>query len=126
METGDVVVDQFGCRCIVANDDKARWHLDAGLFHQFERLLIMPVQGLQRRLQFHRNTERVKETGPGETLLRHLLSDMLPEIAELGHLFAGDVVGDRNARQFYDAALDGVHERELVHGPRKQRTFRVT
>ena len=50
---------------------------------------------------------------------------MLPEIAEHGHLLAGDVVGDRHARQLDDAALDRVHQREVAHRPGEQRAFGV-
>ncbi len=50
---------------------------------------------------------------------------MVPEIAEHGHVVAGDVVGYGNARQFDDAAFDGVHEREIGHGPGKERAFGI-
>ena len=50
---------------------------------------------------------------------------MLPEVAELGHLPAGDIVGHRHARQFDDAALDGIHERKVAHGPGKQGALSV-
>ena len=53
------------------------------------------------------------------------LPDVFPEIAEHGHLAAGDVVGDRDARQLHDAAFDGVHEREIAHRPREERAFGV-
>ena len=51
--------------------------------------------------------------------------DVFPQIAKHGHLFAGNVVGDGNARQFDDAALDGVHEREVAHRPGKERAFGI-
>ena len=50
---------------------------------------------------------------------------MLPEVAEHRHLVAGDVVGHRHARQLDDAALDGVHQREVAHRPREQRALGV-
>ena len=53
------------------------------------------------------------------------LADVLPEVAEHRHLVAGDVVGHRHARQLDDAALDGVHEREVAHRPREQRALGV-
>jgi hypothetical protein len=34
---------------------------------------------------------------------------MLPQVAELGHLAAGDVIGDGNAGELDDAAFHGVH-----------------
>ena len=50
---------------------------------------------------------------------------MLPEVAELGHLGARDVVRHRHARQLDDAALDRVHQREVAHRPREQRALAV-
>ena len=58
-------------------------------------------------------------------LLRHVLADVLPQVAEHRHLVAGDVLGHRHARQLDDAALDGVHQREVAHRPREQRAFGV-
>src|ERR1700684_2788342 len=45
---------------------------------------------------------------------------MLPEITEYGKLFTGNVVGDWDARKLYDATFNGVHQRKITHGPRKQ------
>ena len=45
--------------------------------------------------------------------------------AEHRHLIAGDVFRHRDARQFDDAALDGVHEREVAHRPREQRALGI-
>src|ERR1039457_4757572 len=50
---------------------------------------------------------------------------MLPEVSELRHIPAGDVVGDRHTGQLDDSAFDGVHEREVAHGPREQGSFGV-
>ncbi len=58
-------------------------------------------------------------------LLRHLLADVVPEVAELGALAAGNVVGHRHARELDDAAFDGVHEREVAHRPGEERPLGV-
>ncbi len=58
-------------------------------------------------------------------LARHVLADVLPQVAEHGHLVAGDVLGDGDAGQLHDAGLDGVHEREVAHRPREQRALGV-
>jgi hypothetical protein len=50
---------------------------------------------------------------------------VLPQVAEHRHLAAGDVVGDRHARQLDDAAFDGVHQREVAHRPGEQRALGV-
>ena len=58
-------------------------------------------------------------------LLRHLLPDVVPEVAERGHLAAGNVVRDRHPGKLHDTALDGIHEREVAHRPGEERSFRV-
>src|ERR1035441_10229661 len=50
---------------------------------------------------------------------------MLPAVSALRHIPAGDVVGDRHTGQLDDSAFDGVHEREVAHGPREQGSFGV-
>jgi len=84
------------------------------------------VERFQRRLQFDRKVLGIQRLGLAAAFLRHLGADVLPEIAELGHFLVGQVVGHRYARQFDDAALDGIHQREIAHGPRKQRALDVT
>ena len=60
------------------------------------------------------------------SLLWHLLSDVLPQIAEHRHFSARDVVSDRYARQFHNATFDRVHEGEITHRPGEQRPFGIT
>ena len=43
----------------------------------------------------------------------------------MGISFAGDVLRHRDARQLDDAALDGVHQREVAHRPREERALGV-
>ncbi len=43
LEAGDVVVHQLGCRCVVAHDDEARRHVDAGALPQLEGLGVVTV-----------------------------------------------------------------------------------
>ena len=63
---------------------------------------------------------RVEFTGLAAPFLWHLRPDMLPQLAELRHVPAGDVVGDRHARQFDEAAFDRVHQREIADCPMEQ------
>ena len=51
---------------------------------------------------------------------------MFPEIPEHRHFLTRDVLRDRNAREFDDATLDGVHEREVAHRPGKECAFGIT
>ena len=53
------------------------------------------------------------------------VADVLPQVAELRHVAAGDVVGHRHARQLDDAALDGVHQREVADRPGEQRPLGI-
>ena len=53
-------------------------------------------------------------------LLRHVLADVLPQVTEHRHVVARDVLRHGHARQLDDAALDGVHEREVAHRPREE------
>ena len=46
MEAGDVVVDQLGDGRVVADDDEAGRHADAGFFPELERLFVVAVERL--------------------------------------------------------------------------------
>src|SRR5690606_3318688 len=52
-------------------------------------------------------------------------ADVLPEIPEHRHLISGNVLSYGHARQLDDAALDGIHEREVAHGPWEERALCV-
>ena len=125
VEAGDVVVDELRDRRVVADDDEAGRHADPRLLPELERLLVVAVERLERGLELRRKAQRIELAGLAAPLLRHLLADVLPEVAEHRHLVAGDVVGDGHARQLHDAALDRVHEREVAHRPREERALGV-
>ena len=90
-----------------------------------ERLLVVAVERFERGLQLRRQLQRVEVAAGAAALLRHVLADVLPQVAVDRHLVAGDVLGHRHARQLDDAALDGVHQREVAHRPGEERAFRV-
>ena len=92
---------------------------------QLVRLVIVAVEGLQRGLQFNREAERVKICRLAAALPGHPRANVLPEVAELGHVAAGNVVGHRHARQLDDAAFNGVHQRKVAHGPGEQSAFGI-
>ena len=85
----------------------------------------MAVEGFKRGLQLRRETQRIKRVALAASFLRHFFTDVFPQIAEHRHFLAGDVVGNGNARQFDDAALNRVHERKIAHRPRKQSAFDI-
>ena len=124
-EAGDEVVDELRGRRVVADDDEVRRRRDAGLLPQRERLLVVAVERRERGLQLHRQAQRIEPARLAAAPLRHLRPDVLPQVAELRHLAAGDVVGHRHARQLHDAALDGVHQREVARRPGEQRPLGV-
>ena len=46
-------------------------------------------------------------------------------LRNVGISLLGNVVRDRHPGKLHDAALDGVHEREVAHRPGEERSFRV-
>ena len=85
----------------------------------------MAVEGLQSRLQAGWKLERIELSAAAAALLGHILPDIFPEVAIDRHLVAGDVFSDGHAGQLHDAAFDGIHEREVAHGPGKERALRI-
>ena len=120
MEAGDEVVNELRDGGVLADDDEAGRHLDALFLPELEGLLVVAVEGLQRRLQSRGKFERVEFLALAAPFRGHVLADVLPEVAEHRHLVAGDVFRYGHARQFDDAAFDGIHEREVAHRPREQ------
>ena len=80
----------------------------------------MAVEGLERRLESGWQLEGIQDGPLAAALLGHVLADVLPEVAEHGNFAVGDVVVDGDPRQLDDAALDGIHEGKITHGPGKQ------
>jgi hypothetical protein len=56
---------------------------------------------------------------------QQVAADMLPQIAVDRLVGGGQIVGDRNARQFDDAAFDRVHQAEIGHDPGEQGSLSV-
>ena len=130
VEAGDVVVHQLGGGDVVADDDEAGRDGDLRLLPEPERLLVVSVERVQRGPKLGRQAGRVEEAaglsaGLPAPLSGHPGPDVLPELPVHRHLVAGHVVRHRHPRQLDDAALDGVHQREVAHRPRKQGAFRV-
>ena len=125
MEAGDEVVDELRDGGVLADDDEAGRHLDALFLPELEGLLVVAVEGFKRRLQARGQLERVEFLALAAPFLGHVLADVLPEVAEHRHLVAGDVLGHGDARQLDDAALDGIHEREVAHRPGEQRALGI-
>ena len=120
LETGNVVVDEFRCGGVVADDDEAWRRFDVFFFPKIESLFVVAIQGTKRGNQLRRQFVRVEFSAGAPALLWHFFANVLPEIAEHRHFRLGHIVGDRHPRQLDDAALDGVHQREIAHGPGEQ------
>ena len=88
-------------------------------------LFVVAVKRFEGGLKLRRKAQGVQFLRLASALFRHLRADVLPEIPEHRHLRAGNVVGDRHARQLDDAALDGVHEGEVAHGPWEEGAFGI-
>ena len=55
-----------------------------GFLPQLEGLLVVAVEGFERRLQLRGQVQRIEDFRFAAALLRHLLADVLPQIAEHG------------------------------------------
>ena len=85
----------------------------------------MAVERHERGLQAQRQLEWVQLAACATALFRHVFADVLPQVAEHRHFFTGYVLRHRHAGQFDNAAFDGIHQREVAHGPGKQGAFCV-
>ena len=124
-EAGDVVVYEFRGGSVVADDDEAGRDADAGVAPDVEGFFVVAVEDIQGGDEFGRQAERVDKACFAATFFRHVGANVIPEIAEDGDVGAGNVVGDRDAGEFDDSALDGVHEGEVAHGPGEEGAFGV-
>jgi hypothetical protein len=123
--TRDEVVDSLEVAVLLQTTMKHRRNADACLLPQLEGLLVVAVERLERGLQFDRQAERIKRLALPRPFLGIFLPICSHRLRNFGHLAAGDVVGDRHARQLDDAAFDGIHQREVAHRPGEQRAFGV-
>ena len=85
----------------------------------------MTVEGVKGCLQLRRQVERVERLCLAPAFFRHPGPDMFPEVAEHRHFLARDIVGHRDTGQLDDAALDGIHQGEVAHGPGEERSLNV-
>ena len=125
MEAGDEVIYKLGDGGVLAHDDEAGWHSYAGRLPKLVGLLVMAVERLQGCLQSCGKLQRIEVFALATALLGHVLADVFPQVAEYRQFVAGDVLGHGHARQLDDAALDGIHQRKIAHGPREQGTLGV-
>ena len=126
VEARDVVVHQLGGGDVVADDDEAGRYGKSRFLPKPERLLIMPVERVERGPKLGGQAGRIEEAaGLSASLSGHPGPDVFPELPVHRHFVAGHVVGHRHPRQLDDAALDGIHEREIAHRPGKESAFRV-
>ena len=128
LEARYVVVHHLGCGGVAAYDDEARRRGHAGFLPALECLFVVSIKRVERGLEQRGQCVRVgggRGFGDSPPGARHVVSDMLPEIAVARRVLAGDVVVHRHARELDDAAFDGVHQREVAHRPREQRPLGV-
>ena len=121
----DKVIHQFRDGGILTDDNETGRRLNVRGLPPLKRFLVMPVQRFKGGLQFDGQAERVEVFVFAATFFRHLAADVFPNVAKLGHLTAGDIVGDRHARQFHDATFNRVHQRKIAHRPGKNCPFGI-
>ena len=110
-EAGDPFVDELGCRRVVADDDEDGRDANAGSLPLDKFALVVVVEGEQGRgEQIGKLVAGIELTGLAGALLRHLLADVIPKIAEHRYVGIDRVVAHRDPGQLDDAALDGVDE----------------
>jgi hypothetical protein len=110
MKPGDEIVHQLRRGGVVADHDEARRHANPSVLPKTEGLLVVPIEGVECRLELRRQAQGIKRIGFASAFFRHLRPDVFPKVAKHRHLTAGDIVGYWYARQFDDAAFDGVHK----------------
>ena len=99
---------------------------DVRLAPGLEHFLVVAVQGVQRVLERQRQVLGVESrSARGPPSLGHLPADVLPEFPVHRYVGGRQVVRYRHPRELDDAALDGVHQREVAHRPRKQRALGI-
>ena len=79
LEARDVVVNQLGCRSVVADSDEAGRMGDFFFSSQRKGFFVVTVERFERGLQLRRQIERVQSLGLAATLLGHLGADVLPQ-----------------------------------------------
>src|SRR4029077_9151940 len=95
---------------VVADDDEAGWHTDAGIGPGPVCLRIMSVECTKSRYELGRKALRIELSSCLHIFLGEFLSDVFPKVPEHRHLTTRQIIGDRYARKFYDPAFNRVHE----------------
>lgn len=126
MKAGDKVANELRDRGVLADEDETWGHLDALPLPQLECLLIVAVERLQRCLKSRWKLKRIEFLAFAAPFRWHVLANVLPEVPEHRHLVAGNVFRYGHARELDDAALNGIHQREVAHRPREQCAFGIT
>ncbi len=127
-EAGDEIINQLGDGGVLTDDDEAWRNGDAALLPKVEGLGVVTVKRLDGGLEQDGQLQGIEVTGLVPSGFRQadfLLFQGLPEISEHGHFIARNVFRHGDTRQLDDAALDGVHQGEVAHGPREQGSFYV-
>jgi hypothetical protein len=83
------------------------------------------VERLQRCLKSRWKLKRIEFLAFAAPFRWHVLANVLPEVPEHRHLVAGNVFRYGHARELDDAALNGIHQREVAHRPGEQSAFGV-
>ena len=127
MEAGDEVIDQLRDGGVLADDDEAGRHRDARLLPELEGLLVVAVESFERGLAARVGSLSGSSSSPVPRpfLGMSLRGCVSHRLRNIGISSPGMFSRHRHAGQLHDAALDGIHEREVAHRPREQRALDV-
>src|SRR5690606_18320102 len=97
-ESGNPFVDQTRRRRIVADDNKDRRNSDAGALPLIKLALVVIVERIESgREQIGKPVAGIELRGLAGALLRHLLADVIPKIAEHRRVSIHRIIADRHA-----------------------------
>ena len=133
VEAGDELVDDLRDGRVLADEDEAGGRLAVRILPVLEHLDIAPVEDADRRLEKRRDLTGIvglslRLAAQGTERAPDLVRlEVLPQVAVLRKLVHGDhVVVHGNPGKLHDAALEGVHEREVAHRPGEERALPVS
>jgi len=127
---GDVVEDELRDAGVVADDDEHRRGRACGLGLLVGApapvvRLVVAVEAVQRTLQLGGKPRLAGDRRALAALSREVVAHPRPQVAIRRKPAPHRVVGDRDARDFHDAAFDRVDQREVRDHPREQRPLGV-
>ena len=124
LKPGDPLEYQFRDGGILADHDEDRGHFDTRTLPALKFAFVMAIESVERGFECVGQSKRAELGGTGGGF-GQILADFFPQIAVDDPIGLHQIVGDRHAREFDDAALDGVNQAEIRDDPGEEIAFRV-